>query len=137
GYTSAGKTGTAQKVVDGHYSKTKFWGSFAGFAPANNPTIAMIVVVDEAVGLHQGGQVAAPVFKRIAEQALHYMSVPSDIPSYLPQYKVQETAPKVAAVAPSATPADPKAGDSSLFKAVSAASYEEGDITIPDFYGKS
>src|SRR5262249_17315107 len=86
GYTAAGKTGNAQKVIDGRYSKTKYWGSFAGFAPASNPVLSMIVVVDEAVGLHQGGQVAAPVFKRVVEQALHYMSVPPDIPLYSPKY---------------------------------------------------
>src|SRR6185295_18854646 len=81
GYTAAGKTGTAQKIdATGHYSKTKYVASFAGFAPASNPMIALIVVVDEAVGLHQGGQVAAPIFKRIAEQTLRYMSVPPDVP---------------------------------------------------------
>src|SRR5277367_1195424 len=64
GYTSAGKTGTAQKVdpATGVYSKTKYIGSFAGFAPLNNPQIVVAVILDSAVGLHQGGQVSAPVF---------------------------------------------------------------------------
>ena len=58
GYTSAGKTGTAQKVdpATGAYSKTKYIGSFAGFAPLNNPQIVVAVILDSAVGLHQGGQ---------------------------------------------------------------------------------
>ena len=65
GYTSAGKTGTAQKVdpATGAYSKTKYIGSFAGFAPVNNPQIVVAVILDSAVGLHQGGQVSAPGFQ--------------------------------------------------------------------------
>jgi cell division protein FtsI (penicillin-binding protein 3) len=82
GYTSAGKTGTGQKVdpATGAYSKTKYIGSFAGFAPVNNPQIVVAVILDSAVGLHQGGQVAAPVFKRIAQQVLEYLHVPHDLP---------------------------------------------------------
>jgi cell division protein FtsI (penicillin-binding protein 3) len=80
GYTSAGKTGTAQKVdpATGRYSKTKYVGSFAGFAPVNNPAVSIIVVLDSAQGLHQGGQVSAPVFARIAQQVLAYLHVPHD-----------------------------------------------------------
>src|SRR5580704_15765161 len=82
GYTSAGKTGTAQKVdpATGAYSKTKYIGSFAGFAPLNNPQIVVVVILDSAVGLHQGGQIAAPVFHRVAQQALEYLHAPHDLP---------------------------------------------------------
>lgn len=82
GYTSAGKTGTAQKVdpATGAYSKTKYVGSFAGFAPLNNPQIVVAVILDSAVGLHQGGQVSAPVFRRVAQQVLEYLHVPHDLP---------------------------------------------------------
>src|SRR5271167_284101 len=82
GYTSAGKTGTAQKVdpATGAYSKTKYIGSFAGFAPVNNPQIVVSVILDSAVGLHQGGEVSAPVFKRITQQALEYLHTPHDLP---------------------------------------------------------
>ena len=82
GYTSAGKTGTAQKVdpATGAYSKTKYIGSFAGFAPLNNPQIVVAVILDSAVGLHQGGQVSAPVFKRVAQQVLEYLHTPHDLP---------------------------------------------------------
>ena len=81
GYTVAGKTGTAQKVdpATGAYSKTKYVGSFVGFAPINNPAITIAVILDSAQGLHQGGQVSAPVFKRIAQQVLEYLHVPHDI----------------------------------------------------------
>jgi cell division protein FtsI (penicillin-binding protein 3) len=82
GYTSAGKTGTGQKVdpATGAYSKTKYIGSFAGFAPVNNPQIVVAVILDSAVGPHQGGQVSAPVFHRIAQQVLEYLHVPHDLP---------------------------------------------------------
>jgi cell division protein FtsI (penicillin-binding protein 3) len=82
GYTSAGKTGTAQKVdpATGAYSKTKYIGSFAGFAPLNNPQIVVAVILDSAVGLHQGGQVSAPVFRRVAQQVLEYLHTPHDLP---------------------------------------------------------
>jgi cell division protein FtsI (penicillin-binding protein 3) len=82
GYSSAGKTGTAQKVdpATGAYSKTKYIGSFAGFAPVNNPQIVVAVILDSAVGLHQGGQVSAPVFRRVAQQVLEYLHTPHDLP---------------------------------------------------------
>src|SRR5215204_7058886 len=72
GYTAAGKTGTAQKIdpKTRAYSHTKYVASFVGFAPIENPAVVIIVVIDEAVGLHQGGQVAAPVFREIANQVL-------------------------------------------------------------------
>src|SRR6201993_4460856 len=89
GYSSAGKTGTAQKVdpATGVYSKTKYIGSFAGFAPVNNPQIVVAVILDSAVGLHQGGQVSAPVFRRISQQVLEYLHVPHDLP-LAPQHQL-------------------------------------------------
>jgi cell division protein FtsI (penicillin-binding protein 3) len=82
GYTSAGKTGTAQKIdpATGRYSATQLIASFVGFAPINNPAVTILVQLDSPVGLHEGGSVAAPVFKRIAEQVLPYLNVPRDIP---------------------------------------------------------
>ena len=81
GYSSAGKTGTAQKVDPGThgYSRTNYVASFAGFAPVNNPSITVAVILDSAVGLHQGGQIAAPVFQRVAQQVLAYLNVPHDV----------------------------------------------------------
>jgi cell division protein FtsI (penicillin-binding protein 3) len=81
GYTSAGKTGTAQKI-DPHthaYSKSDYVASFVGFAPVNNPALTIAVILDSPRGLHQGGQVSAPVFKRVAEQVLAYYGVPHDV----------------------------------------------------------
>ncbi|MGA8273067.1 MAG: penicillin-binding protein, partial [Candidatus Sulfotelmatobacter sp.] len=82
GYSAAGKTGTAQKVdpATGAYSKTKYIGSFAGFAPVNNPQIVVAVILDSAVGLHQGGQVSAPIFRRVTQQVLEYLHTPHDLP---------------------------------------------------------
>jgi len=95
GYSSAGKTGTAQKVdpATGAYSKTKYIGSFAGFAPVNNPQIVVAVILDSAVGLHQGGQVSAPVFHRISQQVLEYLHVPHDLP-LAPQHRLLMAAAK-------------------------------------------
>jgi cell division protein FtsI (penicillin-binding protein 3) len=81
GYSSAGKTGTGQKVdpATHAYSKTKYVASFAGFAPINDPKVSVAVILDSPVGLHQGGQVSAPVFQRVTQQVLEYMHVPHDV----------------------------------------------------------
>src|SRR6266568_2986474 len=81
GYTSGGKTGTAQKIDPRThaYSKTDYVASFVGFAPVNNPALSIAVILDSPRGLHQGGQVSAPVFKRVAEQVLAYYGVPHDV----------------------------------------------------------
>jgi cell division protein FtsI (penicillin-binding protein 3) len=80
GYTAAGKTGTAQKIdpKTKAYSKTKFIGSFVGFSPVENPAVVIIVVIDEPVGGYHGGEVAAPVFREIAEQILPALAVAPD-----------------------------------------------------------
>jgi cell division protein FtsI (penicillin-binding protein 3) len=80
GYTAAGKTGTAQKIDarSKTYSKTKFVASFVGFAPVNDPAVVIIVVLDEPGGAYHGGDVAAPVFRQIAEQILPEMGVIPD-----------------------------------------------------------
>jgi cell division protein FtsI (penicillin-binding protein 3)/stage V sporulation protein D (sporulation-specific penicillin-binding protein) len=79
GYELAGKTGTAQKVVDGTYSETEYVGSFIGFAPAEDPRLLVSVVVDNPpYGSHYGGTVAAPAFGEIAKFALPYLGVAAD-----------------------------------------------------------
>ena len=79
GYVLAGKTGTAQKVVDGTYSETEYVGSFIGFAPAEDPRLLVSVVVDNPpYGSHAGGTVAAPAFGEIAKFALPYLGVAAD-----------------------------------------------------------
>lgn len=81
GYTAAGKTGTAQKIdpKTRHYSATKYIGSFVGFAPVSNPAVVIIVVIDEPQGAYHGGDVAAPVFREIAEQILPELNVTPDV----------------------------------------------------------
>lgn len=80
GYSAAGKTGTAQQFdpATGRYSTHRYVASFAGFAPVNHPQVAVIVVIDGPRGAYHGGQVAAPVFQRIAEMALQYLNVMPD-----------------------------------------------------------
>jgi cell division protein FtsI (penicillin-binding protein 3) len=76
----AGKTGTAQ-IFDpktGHYSNNRFVSSFVGFAPADDPRVALIVVVYEPVGETYGGLVAAPVFKNIIENTFSYLDIPME-----------------------------------------------------------
>jgi len=82
GFRVAGKTGTAQKIDPrtGTYSASQFVGSFVGYAPADNPRLAMIVVIDEPHGEAWGGTVAAPVFNRVGEQVLNYLGVSSNEP---------------------------------------------------------
>jgi cell division protein FtsI (penicillin-binding protein 3) len=81
GYSSGGKTGTAQKIdiVTHTYSKTKHVASFAGVAPISNPAITVAVVIDSPQGAsYYGGAVSAPVFAQIAQQTLEYLGVPYD-----------------------------------------------------------
>lgn len=73
GIKVAGKTGTAQKVINGIYSHSNFYATFFGFAPAGNPRIAAIVVVDDPHPSYFGGTVAGPVFKEVVENTLKYL----------------------------------------------------------------
>ncbi len=74
GFSAAGKTGTSQKLeANGSYSHNKFMASFVGFAPAEDPLIAIAVVVDEPRPYYFGGVVAAPVFKNVASDVLRYL----------------------------------------------------------------
>lgn len=81
GFTVAGKTGTAAKLVNGTYSTTAYNASFVGFVPSRNPALTIIVVVDtpHSGGTH-GGEVAAPIFSRIADAALRELRVPPTNP---------------------------------------------------------
>jgi cell division protein FtsI (penicillin-binding protein 3) len=79
-YQVAGKTGTAAKLVDGRYSRSDYIASFVGFVPSRRPALVVLVVLDSPRrGGYYGGQVAAPVFKRIAEAALRHLGVPPTI----------------------------------------------------------
>jgi cell division protein FtsI (penicillin-binding protein 3) len=75
-YTVAGKTGTAQKPP---YTSNKYYASFIGFFPADDPQVCIYVAMDEPRGnLHQGGQICAPIFKEIAEKAANYLNIRPD-----------------------------------------------------------
>lgn len=80
GYRAAGKTGTAQKAGVGGYTQGKYIASFSGFAPANDPRIAVLVVIDEPQGgSYMGGQIAAPVFKNLSRDILRYLGVTPEL----------------------------------------------------------
>jgi len=154
GWTAAGKTGTAQKIdpATGRYSPTQLIASFSGFAPINDPAVTILVSLDSPVGEHEGGQVAAPVFKRIAEQVLPYLDVPRDVPVspklIQAAYKRNDTEDESSLsdftpVDFSAQP-DPTPPTESMEKkaanpqpAVTVALDEGGDFALPDLRGKT
>ena len=81
GFEVAGKTGTAQKIdpKTQTYSKTKYLASFVGFVPADAPRLVILVMIDEPQKTYWGGEVAAPVFQRIARKTLRYLHIPSSL----------------------------------------------------------
>jgi len=86
GYKVGGKTGTAQKAENGIYVSGKYIASFLGFAPANDPRIIVLVIIDEPGGIsHFGGVIASPVVKSIVSDTLRYLDVK-------PQYTQEEMA---------------------------------------------
>ncbi len=88
-YTVAGKTGTARKIVNGHYSYAKHLASFVGFLPAESPEICISVLFNEPEGTGYGGIHSAPVFKAIAERAANYLNLkPSNW--YLPAHEMPQ-----------------------------------------------
>jgi cell division protein FtsI (penicillin-binding protein 3) len=159
GWTSAGKTGTAQKIdpTTGRYSPTQYIASFTGFAPINNPAVTILVSLDSPVGLHEGGDVAAPVFKRIAEQVLAYLDVPRDVPlnpkliqtAYMKHASEDTSALEDFSVVDFSGQPDPlpaasqTAGANGSGRAdskkpvLTVAADQGGDIEVPDFSGKT
>jgi cell division protein FtsI/penicillin-binding protein 2 len=90
-YTVAGKTGTAQKAIAGGYSSDKFFASFVGFFPADDPELCISIVMDEPKDGHYGGQVAGPLFKEVAERAANYLNLRPDITTPTDTVAQQET----------------------------------------------
>jgi cell division protein FtsI (penicillin-binding protein 3) len=80
GYSVAGKTGTAQKPVNGGYSTTDYDASFVGFFPAQDPQVEVMVVVDSPRTSHFGGVVAAPAFEQIGTWLANYLGIRPDQP---------------------------------------------------------
>ncbi|UHA74129.1 stage V sporulation protein D [Paenibacillus sp. 481] len=91
GYRVGGKTGTAQKVINGRYSTDEHIVSFIGFAPADDPKLVIYTAVDDPQGIQFGGLVAAPIVKRIMEDSLHYMGVEPRQKQVARKYKYGET----------------------------------------------
>jgi membrane peptidoglycan carboxypeptidase len=141
GYTAGGKTGTAQKATPGKgYVGSKYVASFAGYAPASSPQLAIVVVVDEPKGQYYGAQVAAPVFKRIAERVLENKAVAPDMPGYAPQYSVAPKKPKSKAEprVPAAPLPEFKVLEAALTSPAGAGGeLQFGEILVPDFSGQS
>ncbi|HEX8185724.1 MAG TPA: penicillin-binding protein [Blastocatellia bacterium] len=144
GYRAAGKTGTAQKVdpVTRRYSQTKYIASFAGFAPVDNPEIACIVSIDEPIGAHQGGSVAAPVFARVVSDTLRALGVPpeddpqsllaSDFQIYDLPDSLKDNRPSSDDRADDSRPALDVAADASTGN---DASNRYGSVVVPDLTG--
>ena len=110
GYTVAGKTGTAQKIDgSGRYSMADHVASFVGFVPAARPALVILVSLDSPRGtLNHGGDVAAPVFARVAEDALRHLAVPSEDPDRVLRATAYSASPATpAAYHPEASPAVP------------------------------
>lgn len=141
GYRIAGKTGTAQKVSEygWGYSEGKYIASFCGFAPVENPQIALLVVIDEPLGTFYGGQIAAPVAGRIFSQVFRYLRIePSDAPLGLDADElgadVGEGDASIHGVQPKTT-APPPAPEPQVETPQEQLAPESA--RVPNFYGKS
>jgi len=109
GFTAAGKTGTAQKLVGRAYSHNKFNALFIGLVPAEKPVLAMTVIIDEPKGAIYGGVVAAPIFKEIAAQSLRVLGYyPSNEPKKEPESVLAKKDPKKDKPAKASKPEAPK-----------------------------
>ena len=96
GFSTAGKTGTAQKVLDGRYSKSEYNASFVGFVPSREPMFTIVVVIDSPHGknLYYGSGVAGPIFQRIADAALRHYGVAPTLNAVPPVLVVRAEAPR-------------------------------------------
>jgi cell division protein FtsI (penicillin-binding protein 3) len=131
GYTIAGKTGTAKKNENGHYLERDYNASFVGFIPSRKPALVILVVIDSPHGSHgyYGGAISAPVFKRIAESAMHYLGIPPTVDA--PPVLVAQTHASPSIPSAAAAPAE---GVSLVRTAAPAAS---GPGLVPDVVGLS
>jgi cell division protein FtsI (penicillin-binding protein 3) len=126
GYTVAGKTGTASKLINGRYSASENNVSFVGFVPSAKPALAIIVMIDAPhAGTNSGGGVAAPIFSRIAAPAMRYLGVAPTI-NPAPPVLIERNAPPTRAVLPVSDHAP-----------VVAFISDTGSRTMPDLRGLS
>ncbi len=131
GYLVAGKTGTAQKAdyVHGGYADDRWTASFIGYAPAQQPRLLAAVVIDEPLIAHQGGSVAAPVFRRVMGPALRHLGVAPEGASALAELAAPH---KVEAVQPSAAAVEQRSAAPATLEPVAA-----GDVLVPNLVGQS
>jgi cell division protein FtsI (penicillin-binding protein 3) len=138
GYRAAGKTGTAQKAVNGRYASNKYVSSFIGFAPLPKPRITILVQIDEPKGAHYGGDVCAPFFQKIAQETLLQLRVPPDPNLPLPKLKPMLMASSTEDYRPDAV--QPlKVNQASMEEQPGVISIPIGEesVVTPDFYGMS
>jgi cell division protein FtsI (penicillin-binding protein 3) len=137
GYRAAGKTGTAQKIVNGQYSNTKYVASFIGFAPLPNPRISVLVQIDEPRVSIYGGEVAAPIFSRIVQETLLQLRVPPDQPTSVPQPEKAQTLVSLEDFLPNATPVRPGPASKSEQEQSDTVRVWVGNtnVVLPDFRG--
>ena len=128
GYTVAGKTGTADKLVNGRYSNSQQNVSFLGFVPSRRPALTIIVMIDTPrIASDTGGYVAAPIFKRIADAALRHLGVPPTI----------NPASPVMVARRDETPVTQTAATRSLPSIVTFAAGDSHASLVPDLRGLS
>ena len=141
GYRAAGKTGTAQKIVNGQYSSEKYLSSFIGYAPLPTPRITILVQIDEPKGAIYGGTVAAPVFRQLAQQVLIHLRIPPDRTLPPPELDRLQVASDDQDFAPGATPVAPilEAEDAGAANGQSAivVRVAEHPVEVPAFLGMS
>jgi membrane peptidoglycan carboxypeptidase len=133
GYGVAGKTGTAQKIdATGHYSAVDYVASFVGYVPASHPALVVLVSLDSPKGLHEGGQVAAPVFARVAEQTLRARAVPSDDPNRVLDVRAETPGVTQAAYhpAPRVIPPPAAEGDARVMPDLKGISARDAAIAV-------
>jgi cell division protein FtsI (penicillin-binding protein 3) len=127
GYTIAGKTGTAAKLINGRYSTSDYTASFVGFLPSRNPAVVIIVVTDSPrTWPATGGAVSAPVFKRIAEATLQYLGIAPTV----------NPAPPVLVTRRDESSAQPTGGESPSTPMFSLVA-DGPPGTVPDLHGMS
>ncbi len=107
GYTVAGKTGTAQKVVEGRIVRGRYTAMFVGFVPYDNPKLIALAMLDEPEGAYYGGQIAAPLWAAVVRDVLQYLEIPpapktsTDLkPSAADPADIQVTVPNVVNLTP-------------------------------------
>ena len=143
GYRIAGKTGTAQKIREEGlgYQEGRYIASFCGFAPVENPRLALLVMIDDPYGNFYGGQIAAPVAGRIFSQIFRYMRIePSDTPAANEDYEAADDVGEGDAAGSSSYSTHQPQSTNQPTQSETLPEPTEvpnGNGVVPNFYGKS